>query len=164
MAWKSLNDIYVPNVGGSIDGNLNVSGNLTINDGSGSGATYDVSSEISELKTDYIVAQGTSGIWTYCKWASGRAECWGSKTISAGAINKTWGNWYYHDHQAIGNYPFSFTAVPAVTMFKDNGCEGVILVGSGGTKTAAPSVYLARPSTYSDADYSVHVAVAGRWK
>ena len=26
---------------------------------------------------DYIVEQGTSGIWTYRKWASGVAECWG---------------------------------------------------------------------------------------
>lgn len=25
---------------------------------------------------DYIVAQGTSGIWAYRKWASGVAECW----------------------------------------------------------------------------------------
>lgn len=28
---------------------------------------------------DYIVEQGTSGIWTYRKWASGVAECWGSE-------------------------------------------------------------------------------------
>ena len=27
---------------------------------------------------DYIVEQGTSGIWSYCKWNSGIAECWGT--------------------------------------------------------------------------------------
>lgn len=26
---------------------------------------------------DYIVEQGTSGIWTYRRWSSGVAECWG---------------------------------------------------------------------------------------
>ena len=26
---------------------------------------------------DYVVEQGTSGSWTYRKWASGVAECWG---------------------------------------------------------------------------------------
>lgn len=26
---------------------------------------------------DYIVDEGTSGMWTYRKWASGAAECWG---------------------------------------------------------------------------------------
>lgn len=29
------------------------------------------------LKADYIVEQGISGIWTYRKWSSGIAECWG---------------------------------------------------------------------------------------
>ena len=28
------------------------------------------------LSVDYIVEQGTSGIWTYRKWNSGIAECW----------------------------------------------------------------------------------------
>lgn len=27
--------------------------------------------------TDYIVEQGTDGIWTYRKWHSGISECWG---------------------------------------------------------------------------------------
>ena len=163
MSWKSLNDIYIPKTGGEITGDLNVSGNLTVNDGSGSGATYDVSSEISELKTDYVVAEGTSGIWTYRKWNSGWAECWGSKTITA-SVTKEWGTWYYHDYQAIGNYPFTFVTEPVFSVFKDSGCEGVIIVGSAGTKTAAPSIYIARPGTYNNAEYNVRVIVAGRWK
>lgn len=37
---------------------------------------------------DYIVAQGTSGIWFYRKWNSGLAEFWGGKKISGvGSIN-----------------------------------------------------------------------------
>ena len=32
------------------------------------------------LIADYIVEQGTSGIWTYEKWNSGKAVCWGTKT------------------------------------------------------------------------------------
>ncbi len=31
---------------------------------------------VQSAKEDYVVAQGTSGIWTYRKWASGMAECW----------------------------------------------------------------------------------------
>ena len=31
---------------------------------------------------DYIVEEGQSGIWTYRKWASGVAECWGTPTAS----------------------------------------------------------------------------------
>ena len=36
---------------------------------------------------DYVVEQGTSGIWTYRKWNSGIAECWGREqglTLSDG--------------------------------------------------------------------------------
>ena len=31
-----------------------------------------------KLSVDYIVEQGTIGIWTYRKWNSGIAECWGT--------------------------------------------------------------------------------------
>lgn len=32
------------------------------------------------IPVDYIVEQGTKDIWTYRKWASGVAECWGRKS------------------------------------------------------------------------------------
>lgn len=41
------------------------------------------------LKADYIVEQGTSGIWTYRKWNSGVAECWGAKFITV----NSWATW-----------------------------------------------------------------------
>lgn len=31
---------------------------------------------------DYVVAQGTSGIWTYRKWNSGISECWNTSTLT----------------------------------------------------------------------------------
>lgn len=48
-----------------------------------------ISERVDEVETavgtleerDYIVEQGTSGIWTYRKWDSGIAECWGATTI-----------------------------------------------------------------------------------
>lgn len=52
MAWQSFNDVYIPKSGGGdIEGSLSVSGNLVVNDGSGKGTTYDVASEISDLKS-----------------------------------------------------------------------------------------------------------------
>ena len=32
------------------------------------------------MGVDFIVEQGTSGIWTYRKWNSGVSECWGIDT------------------------------------------------------------------------------------
>lgn len=31
---------------------------------------------------DYVVEQGTSGIWTYRKWNSGLSECFGGLSVS----------------------------------------------------------------------------------
>lgn len=36
---------------------------------------------------DYVTEQGTSGIWQYRKWASGRAECWGQSRKTRSASN-----------------------------------------------------------------------------
>ena len=40
---------------------------------------------------DYIVEQGTSGIWTYRKWNSGIAECWAVSSSGAFAPSSTSG-------------------------------------------------------------------------
>lgn len=44
-------------------------------------------------KRDYIVEQGTSGVWTYVKWNSGRCECWG-KVSTSNTIGTQDGNVY----------------------------------------------------------------------
>lgn len=48
---------------------------------------------------DYIIEQGTepmgsNGTWYWCKWASGKAECWGCRNFGNMAVNTTWGNLY----------------------------------------------------------------------
>lgn len=50
MTWVNLNDIYVPKTGGTVTGDLGVDGSIVVNDGTGSGTTYDVASEITDLK------------------------------------------------------------------------------------------------------------------
>ena len=60
-----------------------------------------------QAMADYIVEQGTSGIWTYRKWNSGIAEFWGyySKTVAISASG----------HVAITPPAFPFTtANPSV--------------------------------------------------
>ena len=57
---------------------------------------------------DYIVEQNTSGIWTYRKWASGIAECWGkSYTFDIAP----WDNMSVVCNE---NLPFEFIAEPIV--------------------------------------------------
>jgi len=44
---------------------------------------------------DYVVEQGTSGIWTYYKYASGRAVCKGHTSQTSISCTTAYGNAYY---------------------------------------------------------------------
>ena len=55
---------------------------------------------LGSIKADYIIEQGTSGIWTYRKWASGIAECWG-----------LWYGTLSHYGSALGGYAYNSGAI-----------------------------------------------------
>lgn len=49
-----------------------------------------------DLVADYIIEQGSeamgsNGTWYWCKWASGKAECWGCRNFGNMAVTKDWG-------------------------------------------------------------------------
>ena len=50
---------------------------------------------------DYVVEQGTDGIWTYRKWNSGIAECWGTSLHESVAMTHVQGGSWYSDEQTI---------------------------------------------------------------
>ena len=58
---------------------------------------------------DTVVEQGTDGIWSYRKWASGVAECWAHHSLNIAESTGVGG-----EVRAIVDYPFSFTKVPIV--------------------------------------------------
>ena len=68
---------------------------------------------MNETQADYVVEQGASGIWTYRKWASGKAECWGRKHITASMSQVTDNTFYYLSTSFWEtDYPFEFADVP----------------------------------------------------
>ena len=87
----------------------------------------EINSEIDDINAhitaekDYIVEQGTSGIWTYRKWKSGIAECWGNQdqtvTVEYGV--------YVPLQIAL---PFAFAETPIVNVnFGVNGMAGAYM-------------------------------------
>lgn len=122
------------------------------------------------LMGDYVIEQGTSGIWTYRKWASGIAECWGVQTGLTANLTTQWGSsglYYNSGDGKAPDFPFAFAAKPAVTVSVENG-SGVSLIamtnGSGGSTTKAPAVQLCRAGSASSVAYTLHWHVVGRWK
>ena len=126
---------------------------LTINNGDG----------------DYIVEQGTSGIWTYRKWASGIAECWGSLKTST-ILNKPWDTTGFFITEAFPvdtiYFPITFTEKPSVVAAADSDYS-VFLINADTkhTPTTLGNYQLARPLPLNDElNYSVSINVKGRWK
>lgn len=71
---------------------------------------------------DCIESQGTTGVWTWRKWASGIAEMWavfGADTLAMTA--QTWGDLYTASwmgmaiNKSARQYPFAFVDQPVVT-------------------------------------------------
>ena len=63
-----------------VNGDFTVNGSTTITGATTVGGEINTQSlKINNIEIDYIVSQGTSGIWTYRKWNSGLAEYWGKE-------------------------------------------------------------------------------------
>jgi len=57
---------------------------------------------------DYVVDQGTSGIWTYRKWNSGICDLWGVLAVTSQAPYSTsaqFGYWYSHSSDVTFPFP-----------------------------------------------------------
>ena len=62
---------------------------------------------------DFIIEQGTTDIWTYEKWASGKAVCWSKISTSSGMIGM------FNDEQSykmisLATLPFEFIETPII--------------------------------------------------
>ena len=122
----------------------------------GSGWTAWVNSPI-------IVAEGTSGIWTYRKWSNGIGECEGKIAVNSININTALASWYRSDLISGGNYPFTFTSIPNINaqFYTTNSNGGMVWATTVGTASTAPSYYILRPNTATGVSGAIHIQVKG---
>lgn len=117
---------------------------------------------------DYVMEWGKTGIWTWRKYASGLAECWGSTTFDSGSSWPTWGEIYYSTNSS-GNieYPFEFIEPPAeqVTLGQAN-LDLWLIQSIGNSKTATGSYYGGRSTSANQTNVDIYVDfyVVGEWK
>lgn len=113
---------------------------------------------------DAIVAQGTSGIWTWEKWASGKAICWASTVIENVDMTNV--------HAAAGlyggvapalMYPFSFAEIPLVFAAVNNAdYEYAQIVAH--TTGATGNIFFTSSSQQANASVPLKIYVVGKWK
>ena len=146
----------------------------------GSAGAYNLFNAVDTLKTqmsgkqdaltDYVVAYGTSGIWTYLKLNSGIALCWGNATAASVAVTSAWGSMYIKDDAiAQQTLPFTFVTAPEVVAAYKKGIstagDGWLYSGSAvASTTMTPSFGFARATSAASVSVSASLFVAGRWK
>lgn len=117
-----------------------------------------------DLVSDYVVSQGTSGIWTFRKWASGVAECWlESELTLTGSTPVAYMNDSAYYSYAPFDLPFTFKTQPRAVA---DGSLGTgmgfvnVLVGSGYSEITA----YVTGNQNSAAIRIRSMIVTGRWK
>lgn len=96
--------------------------NLSLNELNGSDyVNVDVFNEnfgkIDALGLDYVIEHGSSGVWKYQIWKSGKAECWANYTTPEEDYTSNFHGAYYPGHATtLPNFPFTFVTPPAVNI------------------------------------------------
>ena len=115
---------------------------------------------VGNMAVDHVVDQGTDGIWTYRKWASGIAECWGysskSLTLSANTVTSF----------GALNFPTSlFISGPILNISGGGYAQpSVAPFYSQSSATGADIWFLNRMSSAFSNTIFVHCHAIGRWK
>ena len=117
--------------------------------------------------TDFPVEEGTDGIWSYRKWHSGIAECWGLYSVAGVEVRTAWGSLY----ETATNYQVSFPQglfidTPVAHYFAQTsnggGCLALETVGET-TKDQTCSLFPIR-ATPQTVDLTIAIRAIGKYK
>lgn len=113
---------------------------------------------------DLVIEQGTDGIWTYRKWSSGIAECWGTQ-IAHPNFSSAYGSIYI-----ASAFPFTFPSGLFINTPTVNGLidlkGGVGGVTASGVSNAGFSLYAYNATIYNATgqDILLMLSAKGKWK
>lgn len=113
---------------------------------------------------DFVVAQGTSGIWRWRKWSSGLAECWGNTSTTTNT-NLQWEGLRYDGTMRGGHaLPFTLTKIIHSDVTIEDPAGGAFWPGVHTVfKDKAPKFFVLSAGSYSRTIY-LHYYVTGTWK
>lgn len=114
---------------------------------------------------DFVIQQGTSGVWTYRKWKSGIAECWCQYSFTA-AITTAWGVLYESSAVTLPSFPFTFSLIPQVHISADNSSNALFIERGNSSAWATVSspgkMYAVRPKSTASTTYKVGIYAIGK--
>lgn len=114
---------------------------------------------------DFVVEQGSTDIWHYRKWYSGRAECWGRRSITVD-ISTQWGTVFYGTVEECAFPSGLFTDAPICQVTAEFGSLQAAWTAISGktTKDSAPSVMFCGALAELGAEYDILYYAFGDWK
>lgn len=114
---------------------------------------------------DFVVEMGDTDIWYYRKWQSGKAECWGRRSVGV-YIKEPWGTIYYG---SVDKYAFPsglFTSAPMCQVTAEFGTTlqaAWTAISGKTTKDYAPPLFFCRPMA-EEAGFDILYYAIGNWK
>ena len=109
---------------------------------------------------DYVVEQGTSGIWTYRKWKSGIAECWTTSTLNT--TGTPWANVMGGQGFYVGyDIPSGLFISPPVTSGSGQTGTGVGFVFCYTSATVITAIIV---GNQDDNNVGLELFARGKWK
>jgi hypothetical protein len=121
-----------------------------------------------EPEVDYVVSFGVDGMWTYQKWHSGIARCWGTFSSTTAIQDAFESIALYSNTTSIKavQYPFEFTEQPSETASL---CSpgGIVWLATSKQNTKSKSAtytILSPDKQITSAKYDITLMVEGRWR
>lgn len=113
------------------------------------------------LIADYVVEEGTSGVWTYRKWNSGVMEMWGEVTQTL--TNYTTVGGVFGGYYSIINLPLSFIDSPHLN-YNVNISNGFGIAASAGNTGTNYFRWHGLGTVIGTCSCTVKAHLRGRWK
>lgn len=118
-------------------------------------------------EADYVVESGINGIWSYQKWNSGKARCWGTFDFTTAVQSELGGSLYKNSASMLKiAYPFTFNDIPSEISSIQSPSGLVWLAASKGLNTNKYSaIYnIVSPDSLGTNTYKISLDVKGFWK
>lgn len=118
-------------------------------------------------EADYVISSGIDGIWTYQKWKSGIAKCWGTIKLDTNIQDEIDGSGFFSaGSMKSEKYPFTFSSIPSeIATLQSPGW--IVWLASKTENTAKSSgiyMLISNDEQPINTTYKISIHVEGFWK
>lgn len=120
--------------------------------------------QIEAASVDQVISEGTSGIWSYRKWTSGRVELDAIYPVSNTACTTALGTLYRTAVLQPNSFPFTVYNPKLMANYESDGYGAFLWATTTTTTAKPPSYYLVRPTSTTIVSGRIIFHVVGEWE